>query len=167
MRFIKLGLISVVVLVLLASAFSLVIPSTVIVSRAVDIRSYKQPVYQLVGSLDQWHNWVEGMNSAAVKVYNADSAQLAKTTVVVQQRTDSTIISKWSNPGSADQVSTIRLIADSANKVVVVQWQFVQQVKWYPWEKISSMMNDKIIGTMIEKNLATLKQNVEAGNTSN
>ena len=163
MRFIKLGLISVVVLIVLASAFSLVIPSTVIVSRAVDIRSYKQPVYQLVGSLDQWRNWVEGMNSDAVKVFSADSAQLAKTTVVVQQRTDSTIISKWSNAGSADQLSTIRLIADSANKIVVVQWQFVQKVKWYPWEKISSMMNDKIIGTMIEKNLATLKQVAETG----
>jgi thiamine kinase-like enzyme len=163
MRFIKLGLISVVVLVVLASAFSLVIPSTVIVSRAVDIRSYKQPVYQLVGNLDQWRNWVEGMNSDAVKVFSSDSAQLAKTTVVVQQRTDSTIISKWSNASAADQVSTIRLIADSSNKIVVVQWQFVQQVKWYPWEKISSMMNDKIIGTMIEKNLATLKQVVETG----
>ncbi|MBH2003744.1 MAG: hypothetical protein I8H66_03565 [Sphingobacteriia bacterium] len=163
MRFIKLGLISVVVLMALAAAFSLVIPSTIIVSRAVDIQSYKQPVYQLVSNLNQWRNWVEGMNSNAVIIYNADSAKLGHSMVVISRRTDSTVISNWTNAGAADQLSTIRLIADSSNKVVVVQWQFVQQVKWYPWEKISSMMNDKIIGTMIEKNLATLKQVAETG----
>ena len=42
MRLIKLGLISVVVLFLLATAIGLLFPSTVVVSRAIDIKSYKE-----------------------------------------------------------------------------------------------------------------------------
>jgi hypothetical protein len=45
-----------------------------------------------------------------------------------------------------------------------VQWQFEQKVKWYPWERLGSMMNDKILGTMMEKNLNNLKALVEKTN---
>jgi hypothetical protein len=45
--------------------------------------------------------------------------------------------------------------------MTVVQWQFVQEVNWYPWERFSSMMNDRIIGTLLEKNLNQLKKTVE------
>jgi hypothetical protein len=55
----------------------------------------------------------------------------------------------------------MRLIGDSLQKVTVVQWQFEQKIKWYPWEKFGSMMNDKILGTMMEKNLGNLRKLIE------
>jgi hypothetical protein len=161
MRIIKLGIISIITLFLLATAISLLFPSKVVVSRAVDIKSFKQPVYSLVSDLRKWNLWVEGMNNPAVEVYSAVAAKLGTTMVTVNELTDSTIVSSWHTGNSSDQISTIRLIEDSSHKIIVVQWQFVQQVKWYPWEKFGSMMNDKIIGTMIEKNLYKLKQVAE------
>lgn len=157
MRVIKLGLISLLVLMMIATAIGFLFPSTVVVSRAVDIKSFKSPVFELVADLNKWNLWVDGMNNATVKVYNKKSAKLGNTMVSVIAITDSTVVTSWVNEQSPKQESTIRLITDSAQKVTVVQWQFIQQVKWYPWEKFSSMMNDKIIGTMIEKNLQNLK----------
>ncbi|KAF0241662.1 MAG: hypothetical protein Q8K64_12260 [Sediminibacterium sp.] len=157
MRVIKLGLISLLVLMMIATAIGFLFPSTVVVSRAVDIKSFKSPVFELVADLNKWNLWVDGMNNATVKVYNKKSAKLGNTMVSVIAITDSTVVTSWVNEQSPKQESTIRLITDSAQKVTVVQWQFIQQVRWYPWEKFSSMMNDKIIGTMIEKNLQNLK----------
>jgi len=157
MRVIKLGLISLLVLMMIATAIGFLFPSTVVVSRAVDIKSFKSPVFELVADLNKWNLWVDGMNNSSVKVYNKKSAMLGNTMVSVIAITDSTVVTSWVNDQSPKQESTIRLITESTQKVTVVQWQFVQQVKWYPWEKFSSMMNDKIIGTMIEKNLQNLK----------
>ena len=161
MRKIQLALISICILFLIATGISLLFPSTVVVSRAVDIKSDKGPVFAMVSNIYQWKNWVEGMNASVVKIYNADSAQLGKTTVKIVSVTDTTVVSNWQTPGSEMQESTLRLITDTNQHVTVVQWQFVQNVNWYPWEKFASMMNDKIIGTMIEKNLQTLKGFVE------
>lgn len=161
MRVIKLALISVMVLGLLATSIGFLFPSTVVVSRAIDIKSYKQPLYILVSDLRNWKPWVDGMNNPNVIVYDSTSAMLGNTAVTITALTDTTVVSSWKNSTSSDQVSTVRFISDSSKKNTIVQWQFVQQVKWYPWEKFSSMMNDKIIGTLIEKNLANLKQLAE------
>jgi len=161
MRVVKLAIISVFFLGLLATCIGFLFPSTVVVSRAIDIKSYKQPIYLLVSDLRNWKPWVEGMDNPNVLVYDSISAMLGNTSVNITSLTDTTIVSSWKNSSSADQLSTIRLISDSSRKNIVVQWQFVQQVKWYPWEKFSSMMNDKIIGTLIEKNLANLKKVAE------
>lgn len=157
MRLIKLGLISLLVLMIMATSIGFLFPSIVVVSRAVDIKAYKSPVYELVKDLNKWNLWVDGMNNPSVKIYNSTSAKLGKTLVSVIAITDSTVVTNWVSDQSPMQESTIRFITDSSQKITVVQWQFVQQVKWYPWEKFGSMMNDKIIGTMIEKNLQNLK----------
>jgi thiamine kinase-like enzyme len=51
----------------------------------------------------------------------------------------------------------MHLIGSSGERLTVVQWQFEQKLKWYPWERLGSMMNDKILGTMMENNLNRLK----------
>lgn len=161
MRLIKLGLISVVVLFLLATAIGLLFPSTVVVSRAIDIKSYKDPVFKYVSDLRNWKDWVDGMNNPSVKIIDSVQAILGNTKVNIITITDSTIISKWDSENAASQISTIRFIANENQKMTVVQWQFVQEVKWYPWERFSSMMNDRIIGTLLEKNLNQLKKIAE------
>jgi thiamine kinase-like enzyme len=96
-----------------------------------------------------------------VKISSPVKADLAGTTVMITNVTDSTIVSSWTGSSGSNQVSTMRVIGDSLQKITVVQWQFVQKLKWYPWEKLGSMMNDKILGTMMEKDLNSLKQLLE------
>lgn len=161
MRFIKLGLISIIALFLLATSIGLLFPSTVLVSRAIDIKSYKVPVFELVSDLRNWKDWVDGMNNSSVKIIDSSTAILGNSKVRITALTDSTIVSEWESENASKQISTIRLIANENQKMTVVQWQFVQQVKWYPWERFSSMMNDRIIGTLLEKNLLQLKKIAE------
>ena len=161
MRLIKLGLISILAFFLLATAIGLLFPSTVVVSRAIDISAYKQRVYDQVKDFRKWNDWVDGMNGTTVKIIDSFHAILGNTQVQIIAVSDSTVVSEWKSENASSQIGTIRLINNNQQKITVVQWQFVQQVKWYPWERFSSMMNDKIIGTLLEKNLNQLKKVVE------
>ncbi len=162
MKLIRLILISILVLFVLASLVGTLMPSTVLVSRAINVSAEKDSVKPYLNNIEQWKAWMEGMdNNTAVKIYSSSRAMLGKTTVEITGITDSTVISLWTPATGSKQLSTIRLISDSIRRVTVVQWQFEQKVKWYPWEKLGSIMNDKILGTMMEKNLNDLKTLVE------
>ncbi|OIR13133.1 hypothetical protein GALL_55170 [mine drainage metagenome] len=156
MRFIKLGLISAIVLFAVIMLLSLLFPSTVIVSRAVNINVPKDSIVYLVKDFDGWKIWVDGMQKSSVKIISKTEADLAGTKVLLDTTSNYSIKSSWQNKNS-EMASVINLINDSSSKITVVQWQFEQHVKWYPWEKFASMMNDKILGTMMETNLARLK----------
>ena len=90
------------------------------------------------------------MNDASVSIESASKAKLGNSLVLITQVTDSTVVSSWTSLNGQQQISTMRLIGGNPGQdFVVVQWQFVQQIGWYPWERFSSMMNDKILGTMM------------------
>ena len=161
MRFLKLVFISIATLFILATALSALFPSIVIVSRAVDVTAPADSIMVHIKDMRQWKNWIDGMNDSSVRVHSATAATLGGTEVTITQLTDTTVQSTWRARKGAPQISTIRLISNPAQKQTVVQWQFEQRLKWYPWEKLGSIMNDKILGPMMEKNLANLKKMVE------
>ncbi|HEX3023921.1 MAG TPA: hypothetical protein VHP12_01825 [Chitinophagaceae bacterium] len=160
MRFIKLGLISAVVLFAVITLLSLLFPSTVIVSRAVNINAPKDSVVYLIKDFNGWKMWVDGMQKTSVKIISKTEADLAGTKVLIDTTSNYAIKSSWQNK-SRKMISVITLINDPSSKITVAQWQFEQKVKWYPWEKFASLMNDKILGTMMETNLARLKSIAE------
>ena len=161
MKLIRLGIISILALFAVASLIGILLPSNVLVSRAVDIKAPKDSVIQYVNDIQQWKSWMEGMDNPSVQIHSATNADLAGTSVEISQITDSTVISKWTSKNGSFQIATLRIIEASAQNTIIVQWQFEQKLKWYPWEKFGSMMNDKIIGPMMEKNLNNLKSLVE------
>ena len=161
MKLIKLGLISLIVLGIIVTLIGLLFPSTVLVSRAVDIKAPIDSIKYRVGKMEQWALWIGGMNDSSVKI-NADTdAQLGNTHVQISQITDSTVVSTWTSLNGEQQLSTIRIIGNNTQDYAVVQWQFVQKIGWYPWDRFGSMMNDKIMGTMMEENLQSLKKSLE------
>lgn len=161
MRFIKLLIVSIVLLFGLVTGISLFMPSHVLVSRAINISAPKDSILPYLNNIDQWSKWVDGMNQPEVKVYDSLHADLAGTNVNITAITDSTIISNWQSKNGMIQLATLHLIAAPSQQLTIVQWQFEQQLHWYPWEKFGSIMNDKIIGTLMEKNLNNLKKVVE------
>lgn len=152
MRVIKLGIISVVVFFVLFTLGGLLLPSHNIVSRAVNIKAKPTSILPLVQDKAEWHLWIEGMDSATLN----KRQQIQITSV-----SDSLIVAKW-NTAEVNYTTKFRLIYNAGQAVTIVQWQFEQDVAWYPWERISSLMNDKILGTLMEKNLAKLQLVVEA-----
>jgi hypothetical protein len=152
MRFIKLGIISAVVFFVLFTLGGLLLPSHNVVSRAVNIKAKPDAILPLMQDKNQWQLWMEGMDSATVN----KRQQIQITSV-----SDSLIVANWK---TAEVIYTtkFRLIYSAGQAVTIVQWQFEQDVAWYPWERLSSLMNDKILGTLMEKNLAKLQLVVEA-----
>jgi hypothetical protein len=140
--------------------FSLLMPSTVLVSRAIDINAPLDSIRYRVADLNQWLHWVKGMESPSVKIISSKEAKLGASQVVIQSVTDSTVLMDWVTNTNM-QKSMIRLISHPNSRVSTIQWQFVQELRWYPWEKLGSFMNDKILGPMMEQNLLNLKQLVE------
>lgn len=144
MRIIKLGIISAIVFSLLLLLFSLIIPSHVRISRAVNIAAPKQAVYAQIESTDKWKVWNEfsqGRISVAVDA------------------TEPTLITTHWKYGDKTVKSYFQL-EESAN-ITVVQWYFDFHLRWYPWEKFGSITFDKQFGPVMERSLNNLKKLVE------
>jgi hypothetical protein len=152
MRVIKLGIISAVIFFILFTLGGLLLPSHNIVSRAVNIKAKPASILPLVQNKSAWHLWIEGMDSTTLN---------KRQQVQIVAVSDSLVVANWKT-AEANYTTKFRFIYNPGQAVTIVQWQFEQEVKWYPWERISSLMNDKILGTLMEKNLAKLQMVVEA-----
>jgi len=152
MRVVKLGIISVVVFFILFTLGGLLLPSHNIVSRVVNIKAKPISILPLVQNKAQWHLWMEGMDSATLNKLQQ---------VQIVSVSDSLVVANWKT-AEANYTTKFRFIYNPSQAVTIVQWQFEQKVAWYPWERLSSLMNDKILGTLMEKNLAKLQLVVEA-----
>jgi hypothetical protein len=105
-----------------------------------------------VQNTSAWHLWIVGMDSTTLN---------KRQQVQIVSVSDSLVVANWKT-AEANYTTKFRFIYNPGQAVTIVQWQFEQDVKWYPWERISSLMNDKILGTLMEKNLAKLQLVVEA-----
>lgn len=158
MRFLKLALFSIVILFVLITCVGLLFPSTVVVSRATDIVAPKDSILVIIKDINQWRQWVEGMKNDAVVVSSPTEGDLAGTKVSITSIKDYTVESIWTGRKGTVQNSTIRIYQDSISPKAVVHWQFVQKLTWLPWDRLSSMMNDKIMGEQLERNLSNLRK---------
>ena len=154
---IRLAVLSIVILFVLAAVMGALLPSTVLVSRAINVHASKDSVMPYLKDIHQWKSWVSGMELPTVTIFSTSNANLGGTLVNITGISDSTVVSSWKGRSGNIQTSTIRMIGDTFQSVTIVQWQFEQKLKWYPWEKFGSIMNDKILGPMMEKNLNNLK----------
>ena len=143
MRFIKLGLISVVVFSLLITAFSLMIPSHVRISKAIDISVDRDSLLNQLSNTNNWKNWYPGADSIQ---------QLSEITTI----TDSTIIAKQSRAESG-----WNLYDAGIPGTLTVQWYMDFHLRWYPWEKFSSLLLEKRYGPIMEKGLDNLEKLLE------
>jgi carbon monoxide dehydrogenase subunit G len=157
MKLIKLGFFSVIILFTLVTCIGLLFPSKVIVSRAVDISQSPDSVYVYLKDLYGWKQWVSGMQQQTVN--SPIETKIGASTIKVLSSNPTEIIGEWVEKNGDVQKTTISLIS-SQNKTVV-HWQFEQNLKWYPWQRFGSMVNDKVIGSMMESNLANLVKLVE------
>jgi hypothetical protein len=160
-RMIKFAAISIIVLFIITTMISFLFPSKVIVSRAVNINAKPDSIIVLIKDMNAWKQWIEGMDDPSVHIFSSTESEMGATKVVIDSISNNTVRALWQNKKGKWMVSTIHLYTDSAKPVTVVQWAFEQNVKWYPWEKFGSFMNDKILGPMMEKNLDHLRKLAE------
>jgi hypothetical protein len=142
-RIVKLGIISAVVLFIILFLMSLMIPSTVRISRAINIESQKKDIYPLLADTSNWKTWNDLKNDRiSIQLLSADS---------------NLIHSAWTYGNrSLDGYYRLERIRD----VTVVQWYFDVKLKWYPWEKFGSITFEQQFGPAMESSLLKLKNMV-------
>jgi hypothetical protein len=149
MRFIKLAIISFIFFFLLITIVSLFIPSRVRISKATDINAPAHEVMKQVADSTNWKAWYPG----------ADSMDLSETLTIIE-KTDSVVFAAI----SGKKKITMNWTASSreGSGLTTIQWYMDIHLKWYPWEKFSSLFFEKAYGARMEEGLTNLKNVVEA-----
>ncbi|GEO08953.1 SRPBCC family protein [Segetibacter aerophilus] len=165
MRFIKLGLISIVFLFLVITAISLLLPSTVNVSRAIDISAPADSVSANISDLSRRKYWFANYDSSQAIVSKNSfgvgaSIKIGRTTIDLVEAKAGKITTLWTS-GSKTLHGDFNIFKQDSGSHITVQWHFSQHVPWYPWEKFASIASDKIMGPGMEKSLDNLKKLVE------
>lgn len=157
MKLLKLGLISLISFTLLLTAISLLIPSQVRVSRAVDIQAPIATIKPYLTDIGQWSRWNLYVDSLPnKKVVSAESLTSPDMDIRIYAASDTSILSVWGRLGGNQFTSHYRLIPHS-DHVTTVQWYFDFNLRWYPWEKFSSIIYDQQFGPTMEKSLQQLQ----------
>jgi len=164
MRVVKLGLISLVGLFLVIFLLSLLIPSTMRVSRAITIDAPVDTVNAYVRDMRQWGLWnamLKNENLHSVK-YDQSSFSSDEMKIIMLPPDSTGIRTSWERLGQ-DKIQSGVGITQAENSTIV-QWYFVFKVKWYPWEKFGSIVFDKELGPPMEQSLEQLKKLCEKTN---
>jgi len=166
MKFIKLGVISGVMIFLVITALSLLLPSQIVVSRAVDINQPLDTVYAFVNNLNNWPKWMDNFDTTLQKISPNPRGknafiQTSEVTVTLTKVSNKKIEAIWQSGSRKQMPGEFNFYPAKGNTITTVQWQFIQKVKWYPWEKFASIATDKIISPYMEKSLDNLKQLAE------
>ena len=151
MRFIKLGIISIVMIFLLFTGMSLFIPSYVRISRAINLASSAEKVIANLNDTGQWRNWYPGF----------DEMKKAGTEIVFRDRKENELTVDFKSSGKKIISSTWQTIPFSQSDSVTLQWYMHFKLNWYPWEKFGSLLYEKSYGQQMETGLQNIKNNLQ------
>ncbi|WEK38120.1 MAG: SRPBCC family protein [Candidatus Pseudobacter hemicellulosilyticus] len=162
MRLIKLALISFVVLFAIVYGISLMIPSQVRISRAIDIQAPADSILPRLRDLRYWEQWNGLVNNPDMsgQLYTIDSYSAEQLQVRLQAPVTDTVKTLWRQQNGKEIASGFTW--HEAGGTTVVQWYFDVRLRWYPWEKFGSIIFDKQLGPPMEQSLDKLRKLLES-----
>lgn len=168
MRLIKLALISFVFLFLIVTLMTLLLPSANNISRAIDIHAPYSAVYNSIYQLKQWECWYPG-DKNRIKISGKTANKGAAITInnsAIQfiSSTPGSISAFWKYGNNETITGSFTFIPSADSSITTLQWQFVQKVNWYPWEKLALIAGNKTIGPFLEQGLENINKCVISNN---
>jgi hypothetical protein len=168
MRLLKGFIIALFGLAIMITLLSLLIPSRVMVTRAVVMNAPADKVMAQIKNLGNWKNWQPVFKTDSVQLaYNADSTTCRWETngktnqFVIDSVTQNAVYLSQQRKGEAD-VKNILVVLPLTDQIgVQVEWRTITHLKWYPWEKFYGIFIDKLAGPGYEDALKSLKEFVE------
>ncbi len=154
MKLIRFAFISVLVIGLLITAISSLFPSVVITSRAVEVNASSAQIQHCVKELSTWKGWMSDWKEQSVTIKDS-VAYVGTQTIQMLSSTDSTVVLNWVATGQAPYKVQIEWLPLKEG-TYVIHWSFEQHVKWYPWEKFQTLLNEKVLGAKMEVELQNL-----------
>ena len=153
LRPIRLIIIGILLLFLVSLGISVMIPSEIKISRAIDIPADKDSVYKLLVNKEEWSLWNPVFSEN-------NSSNFKKITVTTLTQNDSILIFRLDQPGKRPVLSGWH-VYNGGSHSVTVQWYMEITLKWYPWEKLKSLFFENTVGVIMEQGLKNLKNKAE------
>ena len=148
MKYLKLAIISAIMIFLLFTVISLFIPSQVNISRAVNLSSKPENVLSRIKDTSTWNEWYPGF----------DTLLSSGTRIIISGSTDSSVTAEFSNDKAKKSItSTWQIMTYGQVDSVTLQWYMHFKLRWYPWEKFGSLLYERSYGQHMEKALGNLK----------
>ena len=164
MRYIKFAVAGLIVLFTLFTAIGLLMPSSVTVLRSVDIQARVDSVHYYTNDPANWRYWINGADTTYYKQFTSTSIEkdsriaLGTYKITVIENDPKHIVTLWKGQNNREQLNRLEISYNSSAGVTTVTWSFKQQLNWYPWERLSAMLHDKVFGPSMEASLNKLKQ---------
>lgn len=169
MRFIKLGVISFVVFFIILTALGLLLPGTARVTRTISIRATEDTVLHYINDVKYWKLWMESAKQNSIVFLSKKTAgkgtvaKIGTQQMSIDVATPQQIETTWKSDEGDGYQSIFQLSRDTTSNTTVVDWRFEKQVGWLPWQRLSMLSNDKLIGPGMEQSLDNLKAIFEGG----
>lgn len=162
MKFIRLILLSGIVFFVLACIVSFFIPSHIRVLRMVSIANSNDSVLNKVRDLAQWKSWYPGFENIELKNVQMQNGKIVKAgagdiLLSVKESTDSAVVVHMQK-GARSVTSGWQVNKDYRKDSLALQGYMDFTLKWYPWEKFSSLMLDKSYGETLAQGLRNLEK---------
>jgi Polyketide cyclase / dehydrase and lipid transport len=175
MRYVKLLLLSFVLLFALVTVISLFIPSRVRISKAINIREDKIRALDQVGNAANWKNWYPGIASAkplyvdgVIKGAIFDSSSTTHQVYLLLDRVKPEEVTASFVGSRMRPVSNVwKTMTYPNSDSTTLQWYMDFDLRWYPWEKFASLLLEQSYGPRMEQGLNSLKRIVETDTTTN
>lgn len=154
MRIIKLIIVSALFFFLLLTAMSLLIPSHVRISRAINLPVQHTHVMSFVEDTATWKQWHPFFKDRSIQdVLSQNQVQWE-----TKQKNDSLFVMSLTQKGHAPVENTWQLHSLASADSIALQWYMDFRLSWYPWQKFGSLFYEKTYGTMMEQGLYDVKR---------
>jgi hypothetical protein len=149
-RLIKLALISIIFLFLVVTAISLLIPSHIRISKAINLHGEKDSIFALIVDTTRWKEWHPAF------IPN-DSLNFPSIQIVPIVRNDSEVVMNLQQNRKQKVVNGWKIYQHKGVDSLTLQWYMDFQLKWYPWKKFGSLFFENTYGVMMEQGLGNIK----------
>lgn len=152
MRAIKLALLSVIFLFLLITAISLLIPSNIRISKAINIHGQKDSIFKLIGDTSNWKQW----HPAFIPHHSAPEFQAIQ--IVSRSQSASELVMHLKQGNKPKVINGWKIYTHHQVDSLTLQWYMDFRLQWYPWKKFGSLFYENTYGVMMEQGLENLKR---------
>jgi hypothetical protein len=149
MRLIKLALISLIILFGLITLISLLIPSDISITRAVNLRSRPEKVLSLVNDTTNWPTW------NPLLAPHPDHPPVKGS---ITSRTDSSVTASLQQGNKSPVQTSWQVYSFSNSDSVTLRWTMNFHLPWYPWKKFEGIFFEKAYGPLMEQGLQNIKK---------
>lgn len=170
MRLLRLALFSFLFLFILVTGISLFIPSHVRISRATNVGASPSAIMPVLQDPARWKEWYPGLDSAALYYENGVVKGVKMTpdgnvSLVLRENKPAEVITEFRS-SMRPVVNGWNVISHPGSDSTTVQWYMDFHLRWYPWEKFTSILFDRWYGPKMEKGLENIRHLADSSRLS-